>query len=175
MRVSLSAASRLWGRCKLALDFRNVIMLSGWERSIFPFAQPEGASYIPYNLRLGFGLPTYGQQDAMWAYYFYRCICRAKENMAAIRLHVPRVCRAAKKAVSSSSFATCTKFRQGEGCYLFTCEFVHRQLDVPRCKGQRVIQKPGGHFYRGGIQGPFLGHFAEYIHRLPFTFLLRIC
>ena len=59
-----------------ALDFRNVIMLSVGEGT-FP-SRSISASFIPYNLRLGFGLPTYEQQDAMWAYYFYRGICRAE-------------------------------------------------------------------------------------------------
>lgn len=58
-----------------ALDFENVIILSVGE-GIFP-SRSLSASFIPYNLRLGFGLPTYEQQDAMWAYYFYRGICRA--------------------------------------------------------------------------------------------------
>lgn len=57
-----------------ALDFENVILLSVGEGS-FP-SRSVSASFIPYNLRRGFGLPTYEMQDAMWAYYFYRCICR---------------------------------------------------------------------------------------------------
>jgi hypothetical protein len=34
-------------------------------------------SFIPYNLRRGFGLPTYEHQDSVWAYHFYRLIYRA--------------------------------------------------------------------------------------------------
>ena len=59
-----------------ALDFQNVIVLSVGE-GVFP-SRGVSASFIPYNLRLGFGLPTYEQQDAIWAYYFYRGICRAR-------------------------------------------------------------------------------------------------
>ncbi len=59
-----------------ALDFRNIIILSVGEGS-FP-SRSISASFLPYNLRLGFGLPTYEDQDAMWAYYFYRGICRAE-------------------------------------------------------------------------------------------------
>lgn len=36
-------------------------------------------SYIPYNLRRGFGLMTPEHQDAMYAYYFYRLLQGAKE------------------------------------------------------------------------------------------------
>ena len=59
-----------------ALDFQNVLILSVGE-GIFP-SRSVSASFLPYNLRLGFGLPTYEQQDAMGAYYFYRGICRAR-------------------------------------------------------------------------------------------------
>ena len=59
-----------------ALDFRNVIMLSVGE-GIFP-SRTVSASFIPYNLRVGFGLPTYELQDSIWAYYFYRSFCRAE-------------------------------------------------------------------------------------------------
>ena len=59
-----------------ALDFRNIIMLSVGE-GIFP-SRTVSSSFIPYNLRVGFGLPTYELQDAIWSYYFYRSICRAE-------------------------------------------------------------------------------------------------
>ncbi|MBQ0124618.1 MAG: PD-(D/E)XK nuclease family protein [Bacteroidales bacterium] len=59
-----------------ALDFDNVIILNANEGS-FP-RRSVSASFIPPELRKGFGLPTYEFQDAVWAYYFYRLICRAK-------------------------------------------------------------------------------------------------
>jgi hypothetical protein len=43
---------------------------------IFP-QKKAAASFIPYNLRRGFGLPTYEHQDSVWAYHFYRLIHRA--------------------------------------------------------------------------------------------------
>ena len=59
-----------------ALDFDNIIILSVNEGK-FP-SSSQGNSLIPYNLRIGFGLPTYELQDAIAAYHFYRSICRAK-------------------------------------------------------------------------------------------------
>lgn len=63
------------------LDFENVIMLSVNEATI-P-GQVKKPSFIPYNLRTGFGLPGPEQHDAIYAYYFYRLIQRAK-NVALI-------------------------------------------------------------------------------------------
>lgn len=60
-----------------ALDFDRLIILS-MNEGIFP--QKKAAnSFIPYNLRRGFGLPTYEHQDSVWAYHFYRLIHRAKQ------------------------------------------------------------------------------------------------
>ena len=59
-----------------ALDFRNVIILSCNE-GMFP-RRSVSSSFIPPELRRGFGLPTYEYQDAVWAYYFYRLISRAE-------------------------------------------------------------------------------------------------
>ena len=44
---------------------------------IFP-RRSVSSSFIPPELRKGFGLPTYEYQDAVWAYYFYRMISRAE-------------------------------------------------------------------------------------------------
>ena len=59
-----------------ALDFRNLIIMSANE-GIFP-RRTVSSSFIPPELRKGFGLPTYEYQDAVWAYYFYRMISRAE-------------------------------------------------------------------------------------------------
>ncbi len=58
-----------------ALDFDNVIILSCNE-GVFP-RHSVSSSFIPPELRKGFGLPTYEMQDAVWAYYFYRLVQRA--------------------------------------------------------------------------------------------------
>jgi hypothetical protein len=60
-----------------AIDFANVIILSANE-GVFPKTE-SAPSYIPYNLRRGFGLPTIEHQDAIFAYYFYRLIQRAQK------------------------------------------------------------------------------------------------
>ncbi len=58
-----------------ALDFDNIIILSCNE-GVFP-RRSVSSSFIPAELRRGFGLPSYEYQDAVWAYYFYRMIQRS--------------------------------------------------------------------------------------------------
>lgn len=60
-----------------ALDFDRLIILS-MNEGIFPLKKAAN-SFIPYNLRRGFGLPTYEHQDSVWAYHFYRLIRRARQ------------------------------------------------------------------------------------------------
>ena len=59
-----------------ALDFRNVILFSANE-GVFP-RRSSNASFVPPELRKGFGLPTFEYQDSVWAYYFYRMVQRAE-------------------------------------------------------------------------------------------------
>lgn len=59
-----------------ALDFDNLIIMS-MNEGIFPLKKAT-ASFIPYNLRKGFELPTYEHQDSVFSYHFYRMINRAK-------------------------------------------------------------------------------------------------
>lgn len=58
------------------LDFENIIILSLSDEN-FPGNRATN-SFIPVNLRRGFGLPTIVESGAMWSYYFYRLISRAK-------------------------------------------------------------------------------------------------
>ena len=59
-----------------ALDFRDLIIMSANE-GVFP-RRSVSSSFVPPELRRGFGMPTYEYQDAVWAYYFYRMISRAE-------------------------------------------------------------------------------------------------
>ncbi|MCK5169105.1 MAG: PD-(D/E)XK nuclease family protein, partial [Bacteroidales bacterium] len=58
------------------LDFENLYITSVNE-GVFPKTE-AALSFIPYNLRRGFGLPTIEHQDSIYAYYFYRLLQRAK-------------------------------------------------------------------------------------------------
>ena len=58
------------------LDFKNLILLSVNE-NILPAAKAH-RSFIPLDIAAGFGLPTYRERDAVYAYHFYRMIQRAE-------------------------------------------------------------------------------------------------
>ena len=57
------------------LDFENLIILS-CNDDLLPAGKINN-SYIPFDIKWNFGLPTYRQKDAVYAYHFYRLIQRA--------------------------------------------------------------------------------------------------
>ncbi|MGB1206768.1 MAG: PD-(D/E)XK nuclease family protein [Chitinophagales bacterium] len=58
------------------LDFENLFVL-GLNEGAIP-AKSQSTSFIPFNLRKGFGMPTFLDQDAIYAYHFYHLLQRAK-------------------------------------------------------------------------------------------------
>lgn len=59
------------------LDFDNVVILSMNDDN-FPGNRMAQASFVPYNLRAAFALPTPEHHEGVYAYYFYRLIQRAR-------------------------------------------------------------------------------------------------
>ena len=71
--VGLQVLGVLETRC---LDFDDVLMLSVNEGTLPQI--PNDNSFIPYMLRKAFGLTTPERRTAVYAYYFYRLIQRAR-------------------------------------------------------------------------------------------------
>ncbi|MDD3892579.1 MAG: PD-(D/E)XK nuclease family protein [Bacteroidales bacterium] len=59
-----------------ALDFENIIILS-FNDDVIP-GKNHPVSFITPSLRVAFNLPNYKHHDAIYAYYFYRLMHRAK-------------------------------------------------------------------------------------------------
>lgn len=58
------------------LDFKNLILTSVTDENLPKTS--TGGSFIPYNLRVAFGMPTIKEQSAMYSYYFYRLLQRSE-------------------------------------------------------------------------------------------------
>lgn len=57
------------------LDFKNLYIM-GMNEGIIPPSRPF-VTFIPFNLRRAFNLPTFIDQDSIYAYHFYRLLQRA--------------------------------------------------------------------------------------------------
>jgi len=55
-----------------ALEFNNIIVLS-LNEGIFPGMSYDN-TYIPYNIRRAFGLPTVNEHESIYSYYFFRLL-----------------------------------------------------------------------------------------------------
>jgi hypothetical protein len=58
------------------LDFETV-MLTSVNEGILPSGKSNN-SFIPFDLKIAHGLPTYKEKDAVYTYHFYRLLQRAK-------------------------------------------------------------------------------------------------
>ena len=58
------------------LDFENIILASANE-GVLP-ANNQQNSFIPFDVKVQFGLPTYREKDAIFSYHFFRLMQRAK-------------------------------------------------------------------------------------------------
>ena len=58
------------------LDFENIILTSTNE-GILP-ASSQQNSFIPFDVKIEFGLPTFKEKDAIFSYHFFRLLQRAK-------------------------------------------------------------------------------------------------
>ena len=58
------------------LDFDNIILTSTNE-GVLP-ASSQQNTFIPFDVKLAFGLPTYREKDAIFSYHFFRLLQRAK-------------------------------------------------------------------------------------------------
>lgn len=59
------------------LDFDNVVLLSMNDDN-FPSGRIADNSFIPYNLRFAYSMPTTRHREGVYAYYFYRLLQRAR-------------------------------------------------------------------------------------------------
>lgn len=59
------------------LDFERVFILNANE-GVLPDTS-TGTSFVPYLLRKAFGMPTFEEKDAIYAYHFYRFLGRPSE------------------------------------------------------------------------------------------------
>jgi len=55
-----------------ALEFRNIIFLS-LNEGVFPNRSYEN-TFIPYNIRRAFGLPTVNEHESVYSYHFFRLL-----------------------------------------------------------------------------------------------------
>ncbi len=131
-----------------ALDFDNVIILS-MNEGVFP-ADSKGDTFIPYNVRKGFGMSSYEQRDGIAEYYFYRLISRAKKVYLTYDTRTEGV-----KVGDVSRFVYQLKYQYGKNISSFNEKNINYSIKLPE-EPVIKVEKRGevltllNEFYKGG-------------------------
>ena len=72
-----------------ALDFDRLIVI-GANEGILP-ASSRHHSYIPYDLRIAFGMNTFERQENLYAYHFYRLLQRSRQVLLSYDTHIGKL------------------------------------------------------------------------------------
>ncbi len=118
-----------------ALDFDNVIILS-MNEGCFP-ADSRGDTFIPYNVRRGFGMSSYEQRDGIAEYYFYRLLSRAKRVYLAYDSRVEGA-----KVGDLSRFVYQLKYQYTNKINSFVEKNINYSIKLPKTE-QVVVEKKG--------------------------------
>ena len=114
------------------LDFKNIILI-GANEGILPNNTSQN-SFIPFDVKISFGLPTYREKDAIFSYHFFRLIQRA-ENVYILYNTEPDVYGSGEK----SRFVKQLEILRTD----ITNEFVAPKI-VPHKTALQIIKKEEG-------------------------------
>lgn len=151
------------------LDFENVIILS-MNEGVFP-ADSRGDTFIPYNVRRGFGMSSYEHRDGIAEYYFYRLISRAKRVFITYDTRTEGV-----KVGDLSRFVYQLKYQYMSNSEKFKEKSANYTIKMPE-DSKIEIQKSGvvadalKEFYKGGAKSLSASSINTYID-CPLKFYL---
>lgn len=144
-----------------ALDFDNVIILS-MNEGIFP-ADSHGDTFIPYNVRKGFGMSSYEQRDGIAEYYFYRLISRAKRVFLTYDTRVE-----GGKSGNVSRFVYQLKYQYSDKIKSFAEKNINYSISLPE-DNEVKVEKRGevlnkiNNFCKGGNNSLSASRINDYI------------
>ena len=169
--MGLQVLGVLETRC---LDFDDVLLLSVNEGTLPQ--TPNDNSFIPYMLRKAFGLTTPERRTAVYAYYFYRLVQRARRlrmtfNSSAEGLSSGEMSRfMTQLRVDRNLPIVDLALRVDLDSLLHTPAAV----DKPRDLVERLYRRDAEGHVKGAYPSLFaFGH--QHVSALPLALLLRIC
>lgn len=159
-----------------ALDFDRIIMVSVNEGKL-----PRGVrfqSYIPYAIRKAFKLPTFEEQDAIYAYHFKRVLQRAKDITILYNTEVAIDGSGEKSRYIWQLLEAFPKESISEQIYQMslTKPSVGKKLQIT--KTSEVLEKMQRFLVNGGEEKPLsataIRHYLDCSLRFYFRYIVRI-
>lgn len=111
------------------LDFETVIITSVNE-GILPSGKTNN-SFIPFDLKKAFGLPTFKEKDAVYTYHFYRVLQRAK-NVYLLYNTEPDVLMGGEKSRLLTQLTTDENLKNHIKEYIAVPEIKHSQNTIEK-------------------------------------------
>lgn len=119
-----------------ALDFEHVILVGVNEGNLPKTTTPQ--SFIPWDLKAYFGLPGRKEQDALYAYYFYRLIQRAKKMSFIYNTHSGKDL----KSVEPSRYLRQLSYYNDRGLIQFSINKYQTNLDyLPQAVSEIKVER----------------------------------
>ncbi|MEM7485697.1 MAG: PD-(D/E)XK nuclease family protein [Bacteroidota bacterium] len=116
------------------LDFETIILTSVNE-GILPSGKSNN-SFIPFDVKREYGLPTYKEKDAIYTYHFYRLLQRAK-NIHIIYNTEPDVLEGGEKSRLISQLLTDEKLNP-----YITHTIASPKVDIPLLSAPEIVKSP---------------------------------
>ncbi|MGB0186097.1 MAG: PD-(D/E)XK nuclease family protein [Flavobacteriaceae bacterium] len=114
------------------LDFKTVILVSVNE-GILPAGKTQN-SFIPFDVKLENGLPTYKEKDAIYTYHFYRLLQRA-HNVYLVYNTEPDVLNGGEPSRFIAQM-------QLENCHQLKHKMVAPKISIQKASAAKVIKTP---------------------------------
>lgn len=151
------------------LDFENVIITSVNE-GVLP-AGKSSHSYLPYTLKLHYGLPTYSEKDAVYTYHFYRLLHRAKA--------IDILYTTTSSGLGSSEKSRLILQLESEGVHAIQQQVAATPIlkaiaPVETIKKTPAVQKRIKHFFDSGISPSAIGAYLRNPLDFYYQYILRI-
>jgi len=114
------------------LDFETVIMTSVNE-GIFPAGKTQN-SYLPFDLKIAQGLPTYKEKDAVYAYHFFRLLQRVN--------HVYLLYTTASNGIGGSEKSRFIMQLDVENKHTLNLQISATSFNTPKIKNYEIQKTP---------------------------------
>lgn len=151
------------------LDFENVIITSVNE-GVLP-AGKTSHSFLPYDLKLHYGLPTYLEKDAVYTYHFYRLLHRAKT--------VNLLYTTTSSGLGSSEKSRLILQLEAEGVHpikhqVAAAPILTTYTQVETIEKTPAVQEKIKHFFTSGISPSAIGTYLRNPLDFYYQYILRV-
>lgn len=151
------------------LDFETVIITSVNE-GVLPSGKTS-SSYLPFDLKLHYGLPTYADKDAVYTYHFYRLLHRARK--------IEILYTSSNSGLGSSEKSRLIHQLEADGVHSITHQIAASPIKKIAAQVQSIVKTPAVQvkiksFLSSGISPSAIGTYLRNPLDFYYQYILRV-